>query len=82
MTVPYNIAFAALAVEIGALFILMFPWFHSRKAALVKWAKRQPAFGPIKTLFMVIWFLMLVLFMDALNRTGEEETTRFRLSIH
>lgn len=71
MTIQYTLAFAALVSEIAAFFVLAFPAFHHQKARLVRWVTRQPAFQPLKTLLLVIWFLILVLFLDALNRAGE-----------
>ena len=73
MTLQYSLVFAALLAETLSFLVLAFPAFGRAKARLVRWVTRQPAFQPLKTLVLVIWFLILVLFLDALNRSGELE---------
>ncbi|KAI9029347.1 B-cell receptor-associated protein 31-like-domain-containing protein [Hyaloraphidium curvatum] len=68
MTVVYSLAFAVLVAEIVTFVILAAPVLDAQKAKLVRWVTRQPAFQPMKTMLLVIWFLITVLFLDAFNR--------------
>ncbi|KXS17634.1 hypothetical protein M427DRAFT_30418 [Gonapodya prolifera JEL478] len=68
MSIQYTLAFVCLVIEVIAFVLLSLPFGHKQKAQAINFVSTSPAFKPVRTLIMVVGFLILILFFDALNR--------------
>jgi B-cell receptor-associated protein 31 len=68
MSLQYQIAFLVLVAEIIAFLLLSFPFGRRQIADVVRFVKNHPQLQQLRTVALVIYSLIGLLFLDAVNR--------------